>query len=241
MQFKVICQNSYLPLSQESSGDIELFYGDTEKKLDLIPAFYKELSPNEQTRADRFKHESDFNCYVSAHYFLRNELAKRLNGEPQSVNIMESEEGKPYIKEPGLPFNLSRSGEHFAFALGQDDNYIGVDIERIRNGFDYDRISRHYFSDEEQKSISGSEDLGSRVSAFFRIWTRKEAFLKAIGIGITTDLQKIELLDGENDIELSVHDIHSSSFYLSTIIFCGLAITIASSTDRKARFIQLFK
>ena len=120
MNFKVYCKNIKDTWSQKRGGDLNIYYGRVDDFLNKIPEFYNYLSENEKTRANRFKFDSDFHCYVSVHALLRIELSKFLNMNPESIKIEESGEGKPYLSEADLPFSLSRNKYVFSFVIGRE-------------------------------------------------------------------------------------------------------------------------
>jgi 4'-phosphopantetheinyl transferase len=98
--------------------------------------------------------------------------------------------GKPFLASPddGLDFNLSHSGRWllFAFARGRA---VGVDVESMDRAVDWDAVARRFFSAREQAALQ-SLPAEQRRGAFFRCWTRKEAYLKATGQGVTLGLSR---------------------------------------------------
>ncbi len=103
-------------------------------------------------------------------------------------NIITTDTGKPCIQDSNIQFNLSHSGKYATAAFS--DNAIGIDIEAVRN-IDL-KLAKRCFSESERKHL---ESCGEPELEFFKIWTRKESLLKASGIGISTKLSEICVLN----------------------------------------------
>jgi 4'-phosphopantetheinyl transferase len=176
---------------------------------DLLPKFLETLSAEEQARAKRFVFERDEHRYTVAHAALRYLLGKYLSENPKEIHIAAERLGKPYIYEGNmgtqLHFNLSHSGEFavMAFCAGGE---LGIDIEQRRPEATSMEIAERNFSASELrelKKLSG-EDF---VTGFFRCWTRKEAYVKAKGIGLGADLRSFDVtLDSDEVAELTAID-----------------------------------
>ena len=110
--------------------------------------------------------------------------------------ISFSEYEKPFIPGNTLSFNISHSKDMFAIAFSNAGE-PGLDIEFIKSDFKFEAIINRYFSKKETKHIL-NKPQDEALSTFYLYWTRKEAFLKSIGVGITENLSKTEVLDGKN-------------------------------------------
>lgn len=104
-------------------------------------------------------------------------------------DIQISEKGKPYILNKDLFFNISYTDS--MYAIGLSDNEIGVDIEKIRNGFKESIIAKRVFSNGERKYIKE----GDSRKRFFEIWTMREAYVKYLGVGIDGGFFRMNILD----------------------------------------------
>jgi len=239
MHLEVFCQNIEDKWPHQKPADLIVYHGFSESFVNRLPCFYEYLSDNEKSRADRFKQESDYNCFVSVHALLRIELSKILGGKAKSIRLVESENGKPFIQGIDLPFSLSRTKDMFAFVVGHSNQFLGIDIEKIKPEIDFINISRNYFSVKEQQLILSFCDMAHQKRTFFEIWTRKEALLKAIGIGIVTELRDVQVLDGRNTFEIKGVQNDHSKFNISTIMNDSTLVSIASSKDFIPEFIQL--
>jgi len=146
------------------------------------------LDRAETLRADRFVQARDRDRFVASHAALRLILARALGTDPGTLTFATSRFGRPSLagREAGsLDFNLSHSGEHALVGLSATAR-IGVDLEVPRPMPDALRIARAHFHARE---IDALETRGSEVeAAFYACWTAKEAFVKAVGAGLSRPL-----------------------------------------------------
>lgn len=155
------------------------------------PALLPLLDPDERARADRYHFAQDRAHFIAARGRLRQILAGYAGRTPQSLAFEFGPHGKPELKDrAGLHFNFSDSGTLGALAVSSAGP-IGVDIERIRPR-DYVKLAERYFSPAELAVLTGLPEA-DRQAAFFRGWTRKEAFLKAVGTGLSTRLDAFDV------------------------------------------------
>ena len=158
------------------------------------------LDDSERARAERFLFDEDRRRFVASHAALRVALGNATERDPRSLRFVTGPHGKPSLAEPasGIQFNLSHSGARalIAIAVGRR---VGVDIERDR-GVDELALASRFFSEAEAAAIAGTPPANRRA-AFFRIWTRKEAFVKAIGDGLTHPLASFHV-NGADDNSL---------------------------------------
>lgn len=152
------------------------------------------LSPDELARADRFHFARDRQHFTATRALLRMILGGYLGCVPARLTFVYSDKGKPFLgASSAIPvqFNVSHSGGRaaLAFSLGRD---VGVDIERIRQNLDCDVLAERYFSPAEQKALSDLS-LSERCNGFFHCWTRKEAYIKAHGAGLSLPLDSFDV------------------------------------------------
>lgn len=142
------------------------------------------LSPDERTRAARLRLPMHRDTFVAARAFLRAVLARCLGADAASLCFGATAHGKPYLLEPTAPlhFNLAHTGSVALLAVGVD-TAVGVDVERVRADLDLTGIARRFFRPEESAALEALPAV-RRTDAFFAVWTRKEALLKALGKGI---------------------------------------------------------
>src|SRR6185295_13768703 len=164
--------------------------------LDGRPAdiFESFLSPDELERANRFHFLKDRTHFVVARGLLRNLLAAYLGVNCAQLNLSYGAKGKPFLLLDGqtqINFNLSHSHGRaaFAFSRGRD---LGVDLEYVKDDFDDELIASRFFSRAEVFALrTVSAEL--RKQAFFNCWTRKEAYIKARGEGLSMPLDQFDV------------------------------------------------
>ncbi len=161
------------------------------------------LSADEAARASRFHFARDRQRFIAARALLRTILASYLETGAGSLRFSYSEKEKPSLgpEHAGsdITFNLTHSGGIALLAFTRRRE-IGVDVEQVRHDFDPGAIARRYFSTHEQNQLA---DLSApeKVEAFFRCWTRKEAYIKATGDGLSLPLSQfdVSLVPGETN------------------------------------------
>ncbi len=151
------------------------------------------LSPDEEARAAGFHFERDRRCFRNARGLLRNLLGRYLGLEPAALRFAYGPRGKPYLADPAsrLHFNVSHSGGMALLAFAEDRE-LGVDLEQERSLSDADSIAERYFSLREGAQLRRLPEA-ERRPAFFRCWTRKEAFIKATGDGLSYPLDAFDV------------------------------------------------
>lgn len=153
------------------------------------------LSPDERARAVRFHHRVDSDRHVISRALTRLLLGQLSGARPCNVPITYGEFGKPRIAEGQnqhcLQFNISHSGHLILIGIAVDRE-IGVDVEQMHEHVEIDVIAGRLFSLEEQAGMSIAPP-GEKREAFFRCWTRKEAFLKAQGSGLSLPLGRFDV------------------------------------------------
>jgi len=162
---------------------------------EIVAALWQLLSRDERERAEKFHYAEHRQHYIVARGSLRRLLAERLRIAPRSVEFVETEYGKPRLApvhgSTDLDFNLSHSGALalYAFASGRA---VGADIELIREVPDIDDLAARFFSPSEIASLQALP-LARRSLAFLACWTRKEAFIKALGQGLSCPLDAFDV------------------------------------------------
>lgn len=155
------------------------------------------LCPEEQARARGIKHAARRAEFMATRKALRQILAYHLGGAPSAIEFEVATRGKPFLREPastGIEFNVSHSEGLALIAVGRDRE-IGVDVERIRPKAAMSRLASRFFTAQEQQRL-GATNEAERLELFYEIWCRKEAVLKAFGAGITSPLDKLDVLGG---------------------------------------------
>ena len=151
------------------------------------PASLAKLTPQERQRAAQLRLPLVRAAFVSSRAFLRTILASYTGISPQQLDFKHGSNGKPeLLNYEGLHFNLSHSRTHLACAVSREFA-LGIDVEDVREMKDLEQIARRFFSPLEVSALD-ELDPAARPEAFFRCWTRKEAFIKATGEGLSRGL-----------------------------------------------------
>ncbi|WP_137391131.1 4'-phosphopantetheinyl transferase family protein [Rhodoligotrophos defluvii] len=149
------------------------------------------LTDDEQARAERFRRAEDRARFVIGRAMLRQLLGRYLDRAPGDIHLHTTDGGKPVLPDmPQLSFSVSHSGGHVVLALSRAGS-VGIDVERVRDVADLDSMIGRCFSTRERALIDASAG-NERLLAFFRAWTRKEAFLKMLGTGLVDALDQID-------------------------------------------------
>jgi 4'-phosphopantetheinyl transferase len=149
------------------------------------------LSDDELARASRFVFDLHRNRFMAGRLALRELLARYLDRAPADVSFSYSSHGKPELPGETLRFNLAHSDDLAVIGLTEQDR-LGVDVERLRDLDDVDSLARRVFSPHELDVFQALPDA-SKIQGFFNGWTRKEAFVKAVGDGLSHPLDTFDV------------------------------------------------
>lgn len=165
------------------------------------PAAENHLTSDELERASSFRFEVDRARYVASRGALRSLLAGYLGIEPGSVSIVTDAGGKPYLSDVAHPdsiqFNVSHSGRLVVIGITKDVP-IGLDVEEIRSDIPYRDMAARFFSPKELDAFA-ARPVEERLDHFYAVWTRKEAYLKGIGAGLSIPPEGFSVTLGEHD------------------------------------------
>jgi 4'-phosphopantetheinyl transferase len=173
-----------------------------------VDALYETLDPGERQRAARFHFARDRDRFIVGRGTLRALLARYLGGAPARLGFSYGPHGKPALsgEVADVRFNLSHAAgvALYAVAVGRE---VGIDVEAVRPDFATDQIAERFFSPAERQALRGVEGE-SRGAAFFACWTRKEAYIKARGQGLSLPLDSFDvtLVPGEPAALLATRD-----------------------------------
>lgn len=150
------------------------------------------LAPDESARAERFVFARDRERYQVARGLLRATVGGATGCAPDAVRFDYTPNGRPLLAGRGeLVFNLSHSGGHVAIAIaaggGSPALALGVDIEQVRPIPEMDQVARSVYAGRELAALASCADDEGRIATFHRLWTRKEACMKATGAGLALD------------------------------------------------------
>jgi 4'-phosphopantetheinyl transferase len=202
----------------------------------IVEHFQHLLAPDETDRAAKFRFHHLRTAYILGRGALRILLGRYLDSPPQGLVFRYGSKGKPILDALGrLQFNASHSGDLALFAFTMDCE-IGVDVEAIRPMPDIEHIARRFFCAEETAELM-SLPAGQREHAFFLCWTRKEAYIKATGEGLSTPLDAFRVILRPSDpagiVHLAgdpaaarawtLHDLRPAPGYAAALAYCDSA------------------
>jgi len=211
-------------------AQVEVWTVDLQQGEAFIEAAVRHLSQEERERVPKFTNAVARRNFVTSHGALRRLLSQKLGLPADQIPIHTGPQGKPLLAgELGgqLHFNLSHSGGLGLVALSERTE-VGVDVECVRPVPDAMRLARRFFSGAEAAALQERAEL-DRPAAFFRVWTRKEAVLKATGLGIGHGLGRYEVsceveggllrVDGDRDgaAEWTLHSWSPMAGYLAAV------------------------
>jgi 4'-phosphopantetheinyl transferase len=177
---------------QLAAGEVHVWCASLEHSPESIAGLHALLSQEEQARAARFLAPLARRQFIVARGLLRTLLGGYLGQDPRDLVFTHGPQGKPRLDEPSaLPFNVSHSHGVALFAV-TDRAEIGVDVERIRTVSDEMLLAERFFSSWEGGMLRALPPEARR-ERFFHLWTRKEAFLKAHGSGLSYGLERVEI------------------------------------------------
>lgn len=183
-----------------AEGDVHLWRFTLDASAALLERAARVLAEDERERAARFRFDVHRDRFVAARAMLRALLGAYTGAAAGEVRFAYEPHGKPRLASGELRFNVSHS--HDAALLGVTRaRELGVDLERIRTDVRWDEVERQFFARAEQAALGRYEgDL--HPTAFFACWTRKEAYVKARGEGLSLPLDAFEV-----DVTPSARDV----------------------------------
>jgi 4'-phosphopantetheinyl transferase len=214
----------------------------TEASKAVEERFERVLAPDERDRAARFRFDHLRHSFVLGHGALRILLGRYLNTPPARIQFKYGPKGKPALAPlASIDFNASHSGGLVVFAFTRGCE-IGIDLEQIHPIEDMRDIADRFFCPEEAAELM-SLPVNQRERAFFLCWTRKEAYIKAIGDGLSAPLNGfrvamqptqparfIHLAQDKNAAkEWTLQDLQLASDYAAALAYRGSARRIVVS------------
>lgn len=167
-------------------GVAEVWLVELDNDIESIDRSFELLSEDEKGRANRFVFSKDRTRFIACRGALRRIVGRYLETAPEAIGFSARKFGKPYLTENdrGLRFNVSHSRDIALIALTLNSE-VGIDVEYIDRDMDHLGIAPDIFSEHQMANFT-SHSRDTRASMFFRRWTRKEAFLKAMGDGLSS-------------------------------------------------------
>ncbi|WP_406125290.1 4'-phosphopantetheinyl transferase superfamily protein [Streptomyces canus] len=160
------------------------------------------LSEREAERADRCRFKNDRRRFIVAHGALRLILAGCLDVPPEELRLQRGRHGKPRLAgSSDLRFSLSHSGELALVAVTRHRE-VGVDVDRLRPGLPVEPFTERFFPASDARFVAAAAGPTERAARFLRLWTRKEAVVKAAGARLVQGLGLTVLTDAESDADV---------------------------------------
>jgi 4'-phosphopantetheinyl transferase len=178
-----------------ADNEIHVWRAPLELSLSQVQELRGILTDDELNRANRFSFEIDRRRFIAARGTLRSILSRYITIYPGHLRFHYNQYGKPFLAPEFsadlLNFNLSHSGSMALYAITHNME-IGVDVERVRFGFEYEEIAERFFSANEV-AILRTISTEKRLEAFYNCWTSKEAYIKAQGKGLSLPLDSFDV------------------------------------------------
>lgn len=204
--------------SSSAAPDPESEIGLTHVHLDAPPVPLEclevLLSADEIARADRFYREPLRDRYVASRGMLRTILSRVVGRPPDVLDFEHNEHGKPHLPD-GPSFNLSHTRDHLIVAVARAGR-LGVDLERIRPVPELESLVRRFLAPDEVDELMALPEP-ERLRAFLRGWTRKEAFVKALGRGLSVPLSSFVVRLAPGDGNTLVRTEHSGRWWVASV------------------------
>jgi 4'-phosphopantetheinyl transferase len=181
-----------------AAGEVQIWSIPLDPPAAEVERLTRLLAPDEHERARRFRFDVHRRRYIVGRGALRRLLGAYLGADPAGLRFGYGPRGKPFLPDAlNLGFNLSNS-EDLALAGFLRDREIGVDVEYLKEMDDLESISTRFFSASEVAALA-RVPREQKKEAFFNCWTRKEAYLKAVGEGLAAPLNSFDvtLIPGE--------------------------------------------
>lgn len=174
------------------AGEVHVWALDLAVAPERLPELERLLAPDERARASRFRFARHRRRYMASWAAVRRLLGAYTAGEAESLAFTYGPKGKPELADdPDLRFNLSHS-EELALVAVSRGGAVGIDIEHLRPLPDADEIAQRFFSRREVDCYL-AQPAELRQRAFYSCWTRKEAFVKALGEGLFLSLDRFDV------------------------------------------------
>jgi 4'-phosphopantetheinyl transferase len=170
--------------------DAHVWRASLDPPADMIATLVPLLSKDERQRAERFHRPTDRRRFIAGRGILRKIISSYLTLDPDEVRFVYNECGKPFVSDDqnrgALSFNLSHSNGIALYMVARMRR-VGIDIEHVNEKFATLEVAERFFSEDEFEALKATP-INHRTKAFFNCWSRKESYIKAIGMGVSYPL-----------------------------------------------------
>lgn len=203
--------------------EVHIWRVDLHRQPDTIRAFLGTLSADEHVRAGKYHFQRDFKRFVISRGVLRNIISRYINVASRDIRFSYDQYGRPRLSSCVIPFcfSLSHTSGIALYAISQGQA-VGVDIEYARKNFSGIKIAERFFSVNEIATLRALP-AGLQTAAFFNCWTRKEAYLKARGEGLSHPLNRftVSIIPGQPVRLLTADDGQDASCWTLMELLAG--------------------
>lgn len=222
-----------------AEGEVHVWRASLDLPQHRIQALERILANDELTRAARFRFARDHIHFIAARGLLRTILARYLLREPHTLTFSYNAYGKPCLAQMPqnyeLSFNLTHAHGMALYAITRNCA-VGVDVEYIQRQMEWESVAERFFSPYEVRMLKAvSPDM--RHVAFFNCWTRKEAYIKARGMGLSLELDSFDVTlapgepaallnireEGQHISNWSLYDLYPGEAYIAALAVEGRA------------------
>ncbi len=193
-----------------NEGEVHVWRALLRREASEIPALLQILCEDERRKAAQFSFQEVREPFIVGRAVLRGILGRYLQVDPERVRFSYGPHGKPAIAPEcggeGISFNMSDSCGLAIYAVARG-RQVGIDLERMRSDVPCERMAKRFFAEAELKALMALP-ADQRQEGFFNCWTRKEAYLKAIGKGLSVPLKNVtvSLAPSEPAVILAIQD-----------------------------------
>lgn len=196
--------------------------------IDVLPI-------DRQERIHRFMRKEDALRTLTADLLSRLLICSRLNMKNKDIRLIQNAYGKPLLEgDSGLHFNNSHSGDWVVCAI--DDSPVGIDVEKFAD-IDFS-IAKRFFSEQECLDLYMRQG-GARLSYFFDLWTLKESYIKAAGMGLSLPLDSFSIRVGQERIELNTRNDFKPCSFKQYDIDPAYKLSVCALHDRFPDYIRM--
>lgn len=225
------------------SFSTELFFGDSTLFYNQMEELDYYLYETEKEKVNRFKFIEDKMSYAVCHALLKRNVQKRLCRSDLTFDFFCDK--KPNITGMDMDFNISHSSNMFCFVFTTNEKIkVGIDIELVKPVPDINSFVEMHFSHLEQDLIFRYDDKKLQLEKFYEIWTRKEAFLKMLGVGLNAELEKISLSEPLNFIDAALplgNNDNVNNAFIITLNKGFFIMSVCLSKELAPQFFEITK
>lgn len=180
------------PLAPETTAVWRI---DIDAEIEDVARHFAQLSSAERELSRRLQQPRKRDCFIATRSILRSLLSHYSGIPAKRLRIERNPHGKPFVD--GIEFNISHSRAWALMAFSRT-NQVGIDVQYMKPALDFARIAQRRYTESEREQIFAHADVAAQRDAFFAIWTRKEAYVKAHGTSFHDKLSSLDLPEGRD-------------------------------------------